>query len=207
MNFFKSKPFIALTCTLLGACITLFGVRFYDDHKIKSEKREIEENLEAKNKVPKYNRLFDDFFDEDFFSHSQNPFQRMDKMRKNLDDFFHEDTDHGFNSKFDDWFKGKFGGNIQEIKEREDDDFVYWEINANTDENSKVDVKVEGDTVTISGQTKTQKKSEDGGNYGSVESYSNFTRSFPAPPDTDPSKLKMEQKDGKIIVKLPKTKK
>jgi HSP20 family molecular chaperone IbpA len=59
----------------------------------------------------------------------------------------------------------------------------------------KLDIDVTKDLITIKG--KTEQKSENG------TFMSSFSNAFPVPADCDSTKVKMQQKDGKILVELP----
>ena len=108
---------------------------------------------------------------------------------------------------FDSWFKKKFGGGDPgDIHMREDDDFVYYDVVIKNLVNSKLDIRVQDGQITISG-TIEKRSSDEGENKNSSRFYSStFHRSFPVPYGVDDTKAEMEQRDEKIIIKLPKNK-
>jgi HSP20 family protein len=67
-----------------------------------------------------------------------------------------------------------------------------------------IDVRVENQTLTISGQRKFEQQ-ESGKGYHRIErSYGNFTRSFAVPNSFDTEKIAASYKNGVLTVSLPK---
>jgi HSP20 family protein len=67
-----------------------------------------------------------------------------------------------------------------------------------------IDVRVENQTLTISGQRKFQQQ-ESGKGYHRIErSYGNFVRSFAVPNSFDTEKIAAAYKNGVLTVSLPK---
>ena len=63
------------------------------------------------------------------------------------------------------------------------------------DPSQKIDLDVNNEMITIKGETKV--KSQNG------TSMSSFSNSFPVPQDCDGSRVKMSNKDGKIVMEFP----
>lgn len=94
-----------------------------------------------------------------------------------------------------------FKMNGADIQEREDADFYYYEIPVKGLKNEKLNVKVEGDNLVISGKIDNQSdKDED----ATMMFSSSFHRSLSLPLGTDPAKIQMENKKDRIVVKVPK---
>ena len=67
-----------------------------------------------------------------------------------------------------------------------------------------IDVRMENQTLTISGQRKFQQQ-ESGKGYHRIErSYGNFVRSFSVPSSFDSEKISASYKNGVLTVSLPK---
>ena len=105
---------------------------------------------------------------------------------------------------FDDALKDSFSAfeSISEISGLEKNFESEWKetkeariLELKPREGQKLDIDITKDIITIKG--KTERKSENG---SFVSSFSNV---FPVPPDCDSTKVKMSQKDGKILVELP----
>lgn len=185
-HFVKSKPVIAIFFFIIGVAI---ASAYWKQKPITSTHSEAQIG-------PSFNSsFFDGLFNEDFFGKSKNPFAEMQRIQTQmLKEFNKPDS---FQNSFNNWYKNKFGGgSVYELKQREDDKFIYYEIELEGLIPQKVAVDVKDAQVFISGSAKTT--IED----GYLESA--FQRSFPAPPNVDVNKLTMEQADGKIIIKFPK---
>ena len=156
---------------------------------------------EIKFKNNKMTSLFDQFYNDDFFDRSLDPFEDMRKMRERiLRDFDNPEESTG---AFDSWFQKKFGGgSVGDIKKREDSSFVYYDISTKGLDPKKLKVKVENNQISISGET--ENKSE--GDHSETYSKSSFHRSFPAPGHVDAEKVHIEQLADKLVLKFPKTK-
>ena len=100
-------------------------------------------------------------------------------------------------------------------------DDVKWRPAANIVENDKeytikadlpevkrddIDVKVENGVLTISGERRIEKSSEDEKEHRRETFYGSFTRSFALPEDTDEQAISAESRDGVLPVHVPKTK-
>ncbi len=90
-----------------------------------------------------------------------------------------------------------------DIFEDKDDVVVKAEIPGIKKED--LDVKLEEDTITISGEKKTEEKVEKKDYYRLERSYGSFSRSFSLPTDVQTDKAKATFKDGVLEVRVPKT--
>jgi HSP20 family protein len=68
-----------------------------------------------------------------------------------------------------------------------------------------INVEIEGDMITISGEKKEEEeKEEKGGRYWKESSYGCFRRDIPLPTGVDTEKAKASFKNGKLRVTIPK---
>lgn len=67
-----------------------------------------------------------------------------------------------------------------------------------------IDVRVENQTLTISGQRKFQQQESNKGYHRIERSYGNFVRSFAVPNSFDTEKIAASYKNGVLTVSLPK---
>lgn len=193
MKIIRSKVFISALFFVLGIGAVLAVQRFLAKP---SDKLEL---ATTSHSTKTMDSLFDQFYDDDFFGRTHDPFEQMRKMRKRMMKDFDEIDNGG--GMFDSWYRKRFGGgDAGEVTKREDKDFIYYDIAIKDLNKEKLNVKVENGQITISGQV--EKKSEENGN-GSYFS-SSFHRSFPAPPDVDADKVQMESSKDKLILKFPK---
>ena len=139
----------------------------------------------------------DSLFDDEFFGQG-NPFEEMKRFREKLREQMEDrtDSDQGLKA-FDDWFGGRFGGgSLNEINQREDDKYVYYEIVIKDVNSTNVKASVEGDYLSITGETVSKNGS------GSVSS--SITRSFPLPGNAKAESMQMLPEDGKLLVRFEK---
>ena len=147
----------------------------------------------------------DSLFNDDFFRSNKSPFEEMEKMRKRMMKEFEPYEDNSKGGIFDSWFKGKFGGGSPgEIHQREDEDFVYYDVIIKGLSNSKLDIRVQNGQITISGTIEKESSDEDDKKSSRQLFSSTFHRSFPVPYGVDETKAEMEQDGEKITIKLPK---
>jgi HSP20 family molecular chaperone IbpA len=188
------KIAIGLACFILG----IGSVLFFQKFEIRPKHSEsTPPGLHAMRDV---NSMFDQFYGNDFFGNSRDPFESMRKMREQMMKEF--DQPEEGSGIFDSWYKHKFGGgDAGEIKKREDTDFIYYDIAVKDVGKDKLNVRVANGQIEISGQI--EKRSDDNGQ-GTYFS-SSFHRSFPLPPDVDGNKVQMEQNKDLLTLKFPKT--
>lgn len=106
------------------------------------------------------------------------------------DDFFSRTHDI-FQSTFD------FGGEgFGDVHQREDQDFVYFDIDLKGQTPKNFNVEVRDGQITIQGELESE----------SAEGHfsSRFERSFPTPDGVDASGFRLDPTDGKMTLILPK---
>jgi HSP20 family protein len=67
-----------------------------------------------------------------------------------------------------------------------------------------IDVSVHEGVITIKGERKLEKKSDDEKHHRIESFYGSFSRSFVLPADVDEAKISAESRDGVLTVRLPK---
>ncbi len=184
MAFNKQKFFIALVCTLIG-----WGVGY------EMGKKKAEEEFAKQGQ----NYGISQFFGIPML----NPFGEPPKEEAPpslWDRFFRgKESEHEDGSMLDNPFS-LFGGRKGQpaIHTREDENFVYMEVDLESFDKNSLSARVEDETVIIEGN----QKSEEGGSSMS----SHFYQSFPVPMDTDSSKVDMVHENNKLVLKFPKLK-
>ncbi len=71
--------------------------------------------------------------------------------------------------------------------------------------NEDVDISLHGNTLTISGEKKSQRENKNGGFYQSERRYGRFQRVLSLPTDVDAEKIEATQNEGVLTVRLPKS--
>ena len=129
-----------------------------------------------------------------------------DRIEEELRDL--DQPQHGslFGNRFDRWFGDRFGNrSAGSITMREDNDYVYYELDLGDEVDGEVDVTVEDGMVTISGRTEARKERSKGGMSVQSRSAATFHQRFPLPPGTDPESVYVDHADGKVTIRLGKS--
>lgn len=133
-------------------------------------------------------------FDNDFFRHSNDPFQEMDRMRKRMDKLFGDDR---FSSNFDTWFDHRFGQfGASSIEQGEDQNSVYYKMNVGDKDLVDLKVNVSDGYVSIDAKLKNESANS--------FSQSSVSQRFPVPAGVDPNSAKIEKQDGTVIIRFDK---
>lgn len=69
-----------------------------------------------------------------------------------------------------------------------------------------IDIKVENGVLTISGERKLEKSSDDEKEHRRETFFGSFTRSFALPENVEEGSIRAESKDGVLMVHVPKSK-
>ena len=202
MNISRSILLIAcLTCFLVGAGVTWI---------VQSGSRQEVTVPELDTRYPQFDDEFmDDFFSRPFFDHSRDPFSEMERMRNRIDeelrDLQRPQQGSLFGNRFDRWFGDRFGNrSAGNITMREDDDYIYYELNLGDEVDGETDVTVEDGVITISGRTEARTESSRGGTSVESRSAATFLQKFPLPPGTDPASVHVEDADGTVTIRIGK---
>ncbi len=93
------------------------------------------------------------------------------------------------------------------VNTREGDDAYYIEVELPGVKKEDINIDVNEDTLTISGERKVREENKDD-NFYKVESvYGKFERSFSLPEDVDTDKIEATSKNGVLEIKIPKVQK
>jgi HSP20 family protein len=93
------------------------------------------------------------------------------------------------------------------VNTREADDAYYIEVELPGVKKEDINIDVNEDTLTISGERKIKEEHKDD-NFYKVESvYGKFERSFSLPEDVDTDKIEATSKNGVLEIKIPKVQK
>ena len=93
---------------------------------------------------------------------------------------------------------------VPTVNTREADDAYYIEVDLPGVEKENININVDENTLTISGERKVKDEHKED-NFYKVESvYGKFERSFSLPEDVDTDKIEAEHKNGVLEIKIPK---
>lgn len=162
--------------------------------------------------MDKYHRemmsQFDSFFDDRFFN-QRDSFESMREFRNKLKSPHGIFSDSSFPTPFDSWFGQRFGGgSVDDIQQREDENFVYFDVRVDDLDSGSIDTQVENGVLTIRGQKVSKKStsSEEGHSFGQSVFSSSFSRSIPLPHSVDHQNMEIDSEGDKMVIKFPKLK-
>ncbi len=93
---------------------------------------------------------------------------------------------------------------IPTVNTREGDDAYYIEVDLPGVKKEDININVEDNTLTISGERKIEQEHKED-NFYKVESvYGKFERSFTLPEDVDTDKIEAKSENGVLEIKIPK---
>lgn len=146
-------------------------------------------------------------FDDDFFGWGKDdwdPFKEMHSMHDRINQMFGS----AFNRfQSSDNFGGVFGNYSfsPDINIEDKDDHYLITVDLPGVEKSHLDVKIAGQTLTISGNMQTESKEEDGGTILRQERRSgSFQRVVTLPGPVKSGAMETEEKNGVIYIEIPK---
>lgn len=127
-----------------------------------------------------------------------NPWQEMNYIKRQLDRLFDDAiTTDSF---------AKFGNlsNIPSAELTETEDAIHLKLEIPGMEPKDLDIQVTPEQVSISGERKSETKSEEKGRVYSEFSYGKFQRTIPLPARIQNSNVTAEYKDGILKLTLPR---
>ena len=188
MIFNRQKLVIASVCALVG-----WGVG-YQMGKSKMREELMSRGLGQEVGLSHFFGLMSPFF-------TQPELHKEKNEQGFLNRFFGNESEEEVDGSLSDNPFSLFGHRSQQpqIETREDEKFVYLEVELSSFDKNSLNAKVEGDTVVIEGNQKEEGQSG--------VSSSHFYQSFPAPAGTDVSKVDMLYENNKLVLKFPKLEK
>ena len=104
----------------------------------------------------------------------------------------------------DDWFEGHEQNFVPAIDVYQDKDNVIAETPITGIDPEKVDISIENDVLTITGQSEHQSEVDEKNYYRKEVRYGAFHRSVALPASVDGAKAEAEYQDGILKVVIPK---
>lgn len=175
-QIFGHRLSIAIFSFLLGCVLTSFL-----NYSIHKTERLANAPMGFAKIFSQMNPFREDPMVEDFFSEAENNMLQLDHLN-NLGS------------------PGVFNHGVGDVTQREDDRYIYLDIDLKGQKPKEFKVNVQQGQVTVSGLIESQENSP--GFSGTVTS--SFHRSFPAPDNAKVSTYKLEQSEDKITIKFEK---
>jgi HSP20 family protein len=126
------------------------------------------------------------------------PFREIESMQRQLDRLFDSMTSTG---------EGSFNGGISfmpAVEMNETSDAIHLKLEVPGLEAKDLDVQVTKEAVSISGERKSESKTEENGVTRSEFRYGSFRRVIPLPAQIQNDKVEAEFKNGLLTLNLPK---
>lgn len=130
---------------------------------------------------------------------SSGPFKEMERMRRQMDQFFKQDDffgKNGISGNFGSWLNTPDGGFGTKIKKGEDPKTVYYKIKIGDGNMSNVKVDVDDGYVSIDAKLKEKSKHS--------VAQSSISESFPVPAGVDPKSAKIKKEGDSIVIRFDK---
>lgn len=130
-------------------------------------------------------------------THRHDPFQELTTLRNRMDRLF--------NRFPEEWEEPVLSGNwmpLTDIQETKDALMVKAELPGI--EEKDINLEIEDNTLTISGERKLETKSEEKGFERIERAYGKFFRAFTLPPNVDTAKIVANYNNGVLAVTIPK---
>lgn len=202
---------VVLSVVLVGQGMAISGIHkklddlsAHDTQRVRiTQKTDEKDETSAAAKTPAAGRVVQDPFAL-VFDDEWDPFKEMRSMQERIDHMFDNAFSRfhfsdGFDSLLDDY---AFSPDIN-IEDKGDEFLVT--VNLPGAEESDLDVKVEDQTLTISGEVKTETREEDKGKLLLHErSVGKFRRVVTLPEPVKSDDIKSERKKGVLYLTIPK---
>jgi HSP20 family molecular chaperone IbpA len=158
-------------------------------------------------------QLLDNFFNDDFFNNTEEPFKAMEKIHQEMLNRMGKNLKGTFDNSWDAWFKNRFSDTgllpgsamLNEQTEETKDAYIYHFTTPDLN-GQKLNVKIDEQGITIQGDyTQQAKKTNDKDKViARQESRSSVYERFSIPEGVDLDKAKISNKGNEITVRLPK---
>jgi len=129
------------------------------------------------------------------------PFRELEELRKEFDRFFSRAP----LSLWGEELATTTGVAFLPVDIKEESDAIVIKADLPGVKKEDIDVRVDGNLLTIKAEKKFEEKEEEKDRYHRIERYYGvFQRSFTLPDRVDPEKMKARYEDGVLILTLPK---
>ena len=127
------------------------------------------------------------------------PFNELNRIRSEIDRFFEDPFSlvSPTTSFFEGW--------VPAVDVYEDKDKFSVKAELPGMKKEDLDIALQGNTLTISGERKHEEEKKEGENYRSERYFGRFQRSLTLPAPVDARKIQASYKDGILTITLPKS--
>ncbi len=157
--------------------------------------------------------MLDNFFNDDFFTNTDEPFKEMEKMHQEMMQRMEKSFKGAFDDSWDTWFNTKFtnngllsdGSRLSEQTEETKDAYIY-RFTAPDLKGKKLNVKIDDRGITIQGDyvQQTEKTDKEDKVIARQEARRSIYERFSIPEDADVQKAEINNNGNEVTVRLPK---
>ena len=205
----KYRIAVTVIAMLCIACVAL-GAALYQTQSTTGDKTDtVDEPAERRQSF----QLLDNFFNDDFFNNTEEPFQAMEKIHREMLNRMGKNLKGTFDNSWDAWFKDRFSDTgllpgdalLNERTEETKNAYIYHFTTPNLN-GRKLNVQIDEQGITIQGDYIRQagKTNDKDKVIARQELHSSIYERFPIPEGVDLDKAKIDNKDNEITVRLPK---
>lgn len=131
---------------------------------------------------------------------TREPVTLRDEMNRLFDDFF-----YGMGTPFAPMARTSLTEFVPTVDVSDADSQVKISAELPGMSENDINVEIDDDSVTISGEKKEEEESKEGGRYWRESSYGSFSREVMLPSAVDIDKAQAQFKNGRLTVTLPKS--
>jgi len=179
-----------------------------EDWQSKTEKlyRDIQDSINKKEALS--DKLFDDFFNDDFFGRRFIPFEEMEDVHRHITDMFGKEEKNVFDSSWDKWFSDRMGMEDFKTEIKRKDKKITVAIKIPGIDKKTAEVNINDSRIKISFTAKTVKEEKKAGSVTRSESLRSYVKILPVPQDAVPGtgKAQIEKDAVKIVFERENTK-
>ena len=125
-----------------------------------------------------------------------NPFAELEEISREFNRVLNSAKEESNNLAF-----------IPTVNTREGDDAYYIEVELPGIKKEDINIDVNDEVLTVSGERKIEEESKDDEFYRIESRYGKFERSFTLPEDVDSDKIEATSNNGVLEIKIPKVQK
>ncbi len=149
-------------------------------------------------------KIFDKYFNSDFFKASAEPFKQIQESRDRMMNKFEKETQSVFGKSWDNWYKQKFelSGITSSVNDTKDSVVMSFKMPDVDNRSIKVDINDKRIDMEYDSKKTEESKKKNSESYSSAQEH--VTKILPVPANVDASKAKIDAKQDGITITFPK---
>ncbi len=158
------------------------------------------------NNSKKRDDIFDNFFNDNFFSQEDNPFKRLQEMQERLSKSFRGNNSNPFAPGWNSWYGNKFETDDMEITTRDKKDKIVMTFKIPGLKNNTMNLDINEKRIKLGCDIEEQieEKDQDGNTLYQSKSHRHMSKILPVPDNVYTDNPKVETKDDELIITFQK---